>query len=507
MMKTSKERQDARPLRILLQDIEPSQDPALAAEDQSYLIVKMLFDGLCRLDPDGKPSLALAESYEANENATQFTFRLRDSRWSNGAPITAYDFEYSWKKALQQPHSAFPFLFPLFLLKNGKLANEKKISIDRVGVKAVSDRTLSIELEYPAPNFLEIAAHWSFSLINNAAEQSYPAWASSHGEEYVCNGPFKLAARVPHLLLEKNPEYWDAKNVKLEKIAIHKLEPNQDPIQTALSTSSDVIGRPLISFPLDALKTEPPAGYELCSFPLQGVLTLCFNTDKAPFGNKKMRRAFSYSIDRTVFPSLSPQEFDQPSSTILPPLLSLHDKPLFPEQDLPKARQLFREALEESGAELPALKLCFCDSMNRSALFHHLKESWEEIFGLRIELVPSPWGAHFRRMSQGEFHIGAIELNALWSDPLHFLEFFGEKNNSLNLSRWENRPYQNLLQKARTSPHLRKELLKEAEALIAEESPAIPLYSIRGMHLKKKNVSSLNASPYFLIDCKWANKE
>jgi oligopeptide transport system substrate-binding protein len=137
-----------------------------------------------------------------------------------------------------------------------------------------------------------------------------------------------------------------------------------------------------------------------------------------------------------------------------------------------------------------------------------LQKKWSALFGIRIILSASPWESHFQRLTEGEFDLGAIELNALWSDPFHFFEFFENKNDPLNICSWEAPAYKDLLQEARTTHtfELRSRLLKKAEQLLAQQVPAIPLYQLKGIYLKRRDVADVLTSGYFLIDFKQASR-
>lgn len=500
------QRETNRHLRLILQDVEFNLDPRIAKEDQSHLVGKMLFEGLTRIDRYGKPSLALAESYEVSADFKRYVFHLKPTKWSNGNVVTAFDFEYSWKKALCGSDLPTPFLYPLLLLKNGRRA--KQIPDREIGVTALNERTLLIELETATPHFLEVAAHWSYSLINRSIDIKHPGWANSEGAFYVCNGPFRLIQREPIAILEKNPYYWDAPAVKLKQISIFKRRKGESIGKMLSQGTIDIAGRPLCAFPTDIFE-EDIKTIETISQPLQGILSLCFNTAKAPFNHPKMRQAFALAIDPSLFAKNGPHEFGKLPLSLLPDLLSFYQTPLLPAYNPQQAKALFLEAMHESPTPFRSLTLSFCNSMNRDRLFLALKKQFESIFPLQIQLQPSEWSAHFQNLLDGSFHMGIIELQALWSDPLHFLEFFEQKENPLNISNWESPYFQFLLQKGRSAATIadRNGFLKEAELFLTEELPAIPLYQLQGNYLKRKNLSSVSASEFFSIDFKWALKK
>jgi len=195
-----------------------SLHPGLANDTTSGTVLRNTFEGLTRIGMDGKPELAMAEDYEVSEDGTVYTFKLRDAKWSNGDPVTAHDFEYAWKWALD-PKNESQYAYQLYYLKNGEAANTGKASLDSVGVKAQDDKTLVVTLEQPTPYFLELTAFYTYLPINSKIAQKNPDWYKNAGEDYVSNGPFKMVTWEHRNKIElvKNDQYWDKDNVKLEK--------------------------------------------------------------------------------------------------------------------------------------------------------------------------------------------------------------------------------------------------------------------------------------------------
>src|ERR1700722_1614833 len=169
-----------------------SLDPSIGIDGQSQVTIKMLFEGLMTFDLEGNLIPALAESYTVSKDLKTYTFILRDCNWSNGEQITAYDFEYSWKKVIggngkgSSVHNYYP-------IKNVRSIIKGEKSVDEVGVKAVDAKTLVFDLECPVPYFLEAVATSSFYPVNARIDQTQPEWVTQVGEKFVCSGPFVLA--------------------------------------------------------------------------------------------------------------------------------------------------------------------------------------------------------------------------------------------------------------------------------------------------------------------------
>ncbi|MFI5334776.1 MAG: peptide ABC transporter substrate-binding protein, partial [Chlamydiales bacterium] len=202
-----------------------SLDPSVGIDSASQVIIKMLFEGLVSLDLTGTLVPAAAERYEVSPDLKTYTFFLRDSRWSNGSPVTAHDFEYSWKRVITggakgtAVHNCYP-------IKNVQEYAKRKKSIDEIGVKALDDKTLLVELERPTPYFLEVISTSSFFPVSAETDKKSPGWMRESGKGFVCNGPFVLDKHKQNdeLIVLKNPYYWDRAHVKLPGIKVAIIE-------------------------------------------------------------------------------------------------------------------------------------------------------------------------------------------------------------------------------------------------------------------------------------------
>ncbi|MBS0623059.1 MAG: peptide ABC transporter substrate-binding protein [Verrucomicrobia bacterium] len=498
-------------LVLALSDSEPTLDPRITKTDQSYIIIKMLFEGLTRMGRDGQPQMTIAQSYEVSSDYKRYIFHLRECKWSNEAPITAQDFEYSWKKALN-PHTRSIYGESLFILKNARRAKEKKVPLDQVGVHALDDRTLVVDLEYSAPFFLEVVSHWTFSLINSVIDRTNPGWAYQAGEKFVCNGPFTLAQWNQHrkLVVVKNPHYWDADSVHLNQISITMVNQGQNEMRMLQTGQLDLIGRPMTVL--------PPAGLEhnldevdLVTYPLYGLVALALNTQQFPFNHKKIRQAFAYAIDYALLDKFVGHEYGGPCNSLLPSQLSLHTKSLFPVRDLQYARMLFQQGLGEIGfvkSDFPRLSLSFPQGKYQEALFASLAKQWKEAFGIEVHLESTGSREHYERMTQGRYQMASFELRAMWKDPLHLFDMFDTRGTSLSFPGEGYSKYRLLLQQAKQEDdlQLRRQYLAEAEELLAEEMPILPLYQLSGHMLKKRGLKGVFVSECFQVDFKWTQK-
>jgi oligopeptide transport system substrate-binding protein len=488
-------------LRLNLGCKPATLDPRITRTDNSHIIVKMLYEGLTRMGPDRKPQLAIAKEVKISDDCLIYTFILRESYWTDGSPITAYDFLYSWQKVLET-NSQSIYSYTLHVIKNAKKAEQKLVSMDQVGIRALDDKTLIVELEYPVPYFLELTSHWTYLLINSRIDKDHPGWAYHDGETYISNGPFQLKEWKHHreIVLVKNPYYWDAPHVKLEKITISMVDNPYTELKMFEKGEIDMTSSLINGLPLAQLRkgVDPD---EVVSLPLAGVFAFWFNTRVFPFNNKKLRQALSLVIDRK---ELQGQEL--PAYSILPEGFTMIKDPLLPFGNDEIAHLLFEEALSELGVtSLPPINIQYSTERRQpGALF--VQRAWKEAFGLDVIIQDQEWSHLYRSIQRGEHQVVGMGWYSWFWDPHYILDCFSHKNNQHNASGWESPQFAELLEQSSMVREVdaRREILKKAEALLVEEMPVVPLYQCSHFYLKKEWLKGVQTSELFDIDFKSA---
>ncbi|NGX55165.1 MAG: Oligopeptide-binding protein OppA, partial [Chlamydiae bacterium] len=220
-----KREQNKQVVRIHLPRSVPSLDPRIGSDRTSGVVLNMLYEGLMRVGHNNKLEFAIAKDVKISSDSKQYIFTLRETCWSNGEPLTAYDFEYAWKKILE-PKFRAPFAFLLFSIKNAEAAKRGEIPLTQVGIEALDSYTLVVTLDTPSPFFLDLTAHWTYLPLCREIDALHPGWAYRSDASYVSNGPFKLEERELNddLKVTKNLRYWDAEKVKLKGIEINIIE-------------------------------------------------------------------------------------------------------------------------------------------------------------------------------------------------------------------------------------------------------------------------------------------
>jgi oligopeptide transport system substrate-binding protein len=507
LMRGRKSQKEKKSLRLSLSRPILSLDPRIGTDRMSGTIIKMLYEGLMRLDPSGTPTNAIAEEVLISEDGRSYTFSLRPTYWTNGQKVTSYDFEYAWKKILD-PSFQTVFDYLLLPILNARLVKAGRLPIESLGVHCPNDRTLVVELEKPCPHFLELCCLWIYSPLCKDLDKDHPGWAYFGDRTYACNGPFTLAKwdKNNGIQLEKNQCYWDKEKVSIDHIDMKVIEDPLVGLQLFEQGALDWVGEPLAETPLCLFKQQNP---HIHTNPMAAVQWYDFNVLHPPFRSAKVRRAFSYALDRGPIIKGLLYGDERPSHSIIPPDLSLLDSqdPLI--YNLELARTLFREGLEEqglSGAFLKPLKILVYDREPHKAVASAVALAWEEAFGLSFVLDIVSWHEFFERVKGTSHDIVAHVWYSWYKDSLYSLEIFKSKTNSMNSSHWSSEEYTQLIDmiEAETDTNQRNSLLKQAEEIVMHEMPVLPLYDYNSRYLKSEHLNNVYVSHLGNVDFKWA---
>ena len=499
---------EERVLNLSFQSEVRSLDPRIGVDYPSSFAVKMLFEGLTRIGFDKNIEPAIAQSWEISEDQTQYTFHLRPSSWSNGDPVSAEDFVYTWKKVLD-PHLATTAVHHFYPIKNVQAIVQGKKAIDEMGIKALDSQTLVIELEHPTPYFLEALAAPAFFPVNPRVDRENNDW-TERAATFVSNGPFRLKEwKIENELeLIKNPQYWDAPSVRLPGIKIAIIKDPMTQFGMYEKEELEWAGKPLAKLALDSIKTLKKKGV-ISFYPSLGINWCILNTEKYPFNNKKMRLAFAYAVNRKEITDNVLQEGEIPALSVLGRSTAVQEEPYFKDNNVSKARELFDEALSELGfdrSNLPDITLNYTATELHQRLAVTLQEQWHKAFGIRIHLQAHEWKVHFNQLVNGDFQFGMTSWYPAFRDAIYTLEIFKYRSEGANISQWENEDYQALLDASDHEVDLakRKEYFHRAEELLMEEMPVIPLFFtvisyVQAPYLKNVRLTECND-----VDFRWA---
>ncbi|WP_432774890.1 peptide ABC transporter substrate-binding protein [Brevibacillus gelatini] len=495
-------------LRFNLDSEPPTVDPGLAEDELSLMLTRALYDGLVRLGPDGKLQPSMAHKIDVSDDLKTYTFHLRDAKWSNGDPVTAHDFEYAWKRVLD-PKTASNYAYQLYPIKNAEKANIGEEKLDAVGVKAVDAKTLRVELEKPTPYFVQLTAFPTFYPVNKKVDAANAKWAHE-ASTHVGNGPYKLASweHKEQMTLVKNASYWDQAAVKLDKLDLSMIEDEATELGLFDTGDLDWAGAPG-QLPLDVLPLLKEKGL-LHTKPIAGVYWYKFNTEQAPFSNAKIRKAFAYALNRQAIVDTVTRGNQVPATAAVPVTNGEKQSSYFKDNDRETAKTLLAEGMKELGiSKLPPISLLMNRSEAHRKIALEIQKQWKETLGVEVKLVEEEWKVFMEDMHNGNYQIGRMGWLADYADPSNFLELFYEKKGGNNDTNWENKTYQSLLDQAaqQADPAKRKQLLAEAEAILMEEMPVIPIYFHANNWVQDEKLKGIVMDDLGYIDFKWATKE
>ncbi len=461
-------------------------DPNLAWDIAEFKVLNHLFEPLVRLDANMQPLPGAAESWEHNDDYTVWTFHLREGlTWSNGDPVVAEDFVYSLRRILTPETKAQYAMMVYNFLRGGREFFDSDGADDaNFGASAPDDRTLEIRLVSPAPFFPSLANHPSWHpLHRGAVESAGEDWWVEPGT-FVGNGPFVLAENRPkeRIVLARRPSYWDAANVKLERIVFTEIEDDASEIAAFEAGDIDMV----ISIPNREAEywTKRP---EFRRLPCLATTYLIFNTRVPPFDDVRARRAFSLAANRTLLCERVTRRGETPALGMVPPGMTLPGG----EDYRDVAPRLIdssdhKAAVAGAKRELAASKypvpprvgfMYSTEGINRD-ICEMLQTNWKADLGVEVDLDNQEWGQVVNRMRAGEFALTRLSWYGDYLDPMTFLENF-ESDTLQNYGGWRSDRYDELLAAARSEsdPARRLEHYIAAERLlVAEEAAVAPLF-------------------------------
>lgn len=418
-------------------------------------IAKTLFEGLTRIDEEGRAQLAGAVSVHID--GLKYTFKLRENHWSDGTPVTAQQYEMAWKGALS-PNSPCPRPDLLYILKNAQAVKKGQMPIDELGIKALDHDTLVVELCRPSPHFLHLLAQ--------------PICAPLSGKAF--NGPFMVEhwERSSAMRLKPNPHFWNRDKVQLDEIDVFMVENHETAFALFERKLLDWIGVP--SCPLSPEQVEYlKKENKLLSKPIDRAFWVFLNTQNRALSSPSIRKALSLAINRQdvsqhIFSGSTPLEKPLPRS-LLP---SAAKTPL--KEDLAKAKQMLQEGLNELGiSELPTLVITYSQQANRKQMAEYLKETWKKTLGIDVQLEPQEWNVLRTNLAKGQFMISGAYEASFYHDPLELMERSGD------FAQWTDAEYLEKIAKAgqEIDERARNRTLAEAEEILMDQMPFIPITS------------------------------
>ena len=483
-------------LDLLITSEPPSLHPQLASDTTSGAILENTFEGLTTM-VDGEPVLAAAEDYKVSDDLLTYTFTLRDAQWSNGEKVTAEDFAYAWKWALN-PENASDYSSILYPIKGAEAYNNGTGSAEDVGVKAIDEKTLEVTLNAPTPYFLELTAFKTFYPIHKATAEADPKWYTE-ADTYVSNGAFNLTTwnHSGDIVLEKSDTYWDTENVDIDTVNIAMVESETTQMTMFDAGEIDFLGAPYGTISLDAidrLKSED----KLNVSDMSSIYWYKFNTKDPVMQNENIRKALALSIDREGLISNVIKGEQQPALGIVPNSVEGFgdDEGYFKDADFEEAKKYLDAGLKELGlssAKDLEVKVSYNTSEAHSAIAQFIQQGWSSNLGITVKLDNSEWQVYLDKIGNGDYQIGRLGWGADYNDAYTFLEMYNSAENGNNQTGWSNDEYTALLNESitETDPAKRTEKLLAAEAVIMEDMPVAPIYYNTNLNVVSDEVENM----------------
>lgn len=481
-------------------------DPGVTNNSFASPILNNVFEGLVAYSSeDGSLIPGEAESWEISEDGTVYTFYLRDGlKWSDGSDHTAQDYVYAMQRILD-PNTGARYVDFLLGYVDGaaEYYEDNSVGFDTVGIEALDDQTLEMTLIAPTPYWLDILTMWTFSPVQEATiAANGDRWTAS-AATYVTNGPFMMSEinLGESFVLVKNPYYYDAEEVNLEKVTFRFIAD----LGTSLMAyeNGDINGMSTVpSADMARLKAED-AGVVMS--PSYGTVWYDFNCAKAPFDNVLVRKAFSMAVDRTAIIEDVVQTEADPAYSFMSPgyvvdgeefLDTASDNDLSDEADVEGAQEALAEAGYPNGEGFPEITLSYYSNETVGKVVEALARQLQDALNIKIKISNADWAVYYDDHVAGNYDIGAMGWSGDYVHPMTFLQIFttGDANNNVFYS---NEDYDALVKLAANMTDAKEalEVMREAEAIAAAEYPVLPLYYKANTMLMHDNVEGYFVTP------------
>jgi oligopeptide transport system substrate-binding protein len=520
-------------------------DPAITTGIPEANIELQVFDGLTRIDKNNMPQPAIAKSWTISADRKTYLFTLRDAYWTNGTPVTAYDFEYAWKRALS-PEMASEYAYQLYYVYGGEAFNksikvgskyyvqavdaqgnpltkkegDKEVAVPdmkkeidpskNIGVKALNAKTLKVYLQSPTVYFLNLTAFPTLMPVCKAVVSKNDKWAADV-KTYVTNGPFKLIewSHNEKMVFVKNPTYWDKDKVKLTKITYYMVEDESTALAMFQSGQLDAAA----NVPVSELPQLVASG-EAQILPYLGTYYYLVNVTKKPFNDVRVRKALLLAINRAGITKSITQGGEVPALGFVPygiadalpgsDFRTASQEKFYADNDLATAKALLAAAGYPNGKGFPAFTILYNTSNRHKSIAEAIQQMWKKNLGITCTLKSEEWGVYMDDRQHLNYNVSRAGWIGDYMDPNTFLDMWvtGGGNNDTG---WSNKSYDAYIAKAKATvdPKARMAALHAAEKILMADMPILPIYYYTNPVLLSKNIKNFYQSTLGFVD--WKN--
>jgi len=471
----------------------PTLDPTMANDTTSGGVVAQLFNGLVELGPEMDVVPDVARSWEVSEGGRKYVFHLRDDvRWSDGTPVTAGDFEYAWKRVLN-PATGTRNASSLYDVKGARAFHQSEVSDpDQVGVRALDELTLSVELEGPTGYFPQLLAH-------NAAYPVPRHVVEAHGERWtaventVTNGPFRLESWRPgdSMVLVRNSEYHGRFTGNLQRLELDLRDDWSAQLRMYEAGDLDILNLSVLPA-LEKDRARQRRAGEYVSGPSLSTAYTAFDVSRPPFDDVRVRRAFVLAVDRETLADVVLGGYRFPATGgLVPPGMPGHSPGIGLPYDPEGARQLLLEAGHPGGRGFPPVRGLTNSSIDSIRMSEYLRDRWRDVLGVDITWEILEWSGFLVKLHAETAHMTQLSWIADYTDPDSFLRVAVRLH-----TKWHDETYDELVEEARrvTDQEQRMKLYQKADRILVEETPILPLTYPRRHLLVKPWMSKFSVS-------------
>ena len=494
---------DGKVFRYAVNTLPTTLDPTKGQGIGDNEIQHAVTEGLTR-NTAGDVKPGIAESWDESEDGLTYTFHLRkDAKWSDGEPITAADFEYSWKR-LVNPETASPYAFIGDCLKNGQAIEQGNMDVEELGVKAVDDTTLEVTLEHPTSYFLSlIGSSGQYAPLRQDIVEKYGTDFAATSEKNVYSGPFVMTSSEDNVwTFEKNDNYWDKDSINLDKCELNYVE-NPD-TQLSMYEAGD----------LDYVQV--PTAYvsdykDKADVFANGNVDFCYinsKSDNPVLGNKNFRLALNYALNRNDYNKLANADtYTAFNGLVFPGLqakgttygeaydLNSYSYPLDGDQD--KATEYLNAAMQELGianASDITVEVVTTDADSSKRIVETLQEQWQNALGINVKIRQVTYADIYGKVfPEHDYEIGYGGWGSDYDDPYSYLELF-KSDSSYNYSQYENPEVDKLLIASQDEPDTDKRMdeLNQAEQDILADGAFVPLQARNIYYMLDDDTTGIN---------------
>lgn len=494
---------DGKVFRYAVNTLPTTLDPTKGQSIGDNEIQHAITEGLTR-NTAGDVKPGIAESWDESEDGLTYTFHLRkDAKWSDGEPITAADFEYSWKR-LVNPETASPYAFIGDCLKNGQAIEQGKMDVEELGVKAVDDTTLEVTLEHPTSYFLSlIGSSGQFAPLRQDIVEKYGTDFAATSEKNVYSGPFVMTSSEDNVwTFEKNDNYWDKDSINLDKCELNYVENTDTQLSMYEAGDLDYVQVPTAYVSDYKDKAEVFAN---------GNVDFCYinsKSDNPVLGNKNFRLALNYALNRNDYNKLANADtYTAFNGLVFPGLqakgttygeaydLNSYSYPLDGDQD--KATEYLNAAMQELGianASDITVEVVTTDADSSKRIVETLQEQWQNALGIKVKIRQVTYADIYGKVfPEHDYEIGYGGWGSDYDDPYSYLELF-KSDSSYNYSQYENPEVDQLLIASQDEPDTDKRMdeLNQVEQDILADGAFVPLQARNIYYMLDDDTTGIN---------------